>query len=115
MQETTTEILLTLNPPPFHAALPYQIKNSKFRDKATPGQGVDLHGVLEVGDQELMVREKGGAQMRFPRIQNGKRNERAGHLKKQEKGEAVVVRGKTWERVRKIFLGSSKIKVLGVH
>lgn len=42
-------------PPPFTHPFPYQIKNSPFRDKIIPCQDVDLHGVAEVGDEELMV------------------------------------------------------------
>lgn len=39
---------------------PYQIKNSPFGDKVTPGQDVDLHGVAEVGDQELIWEKETG-------------------------------------------------------
>lgn len=39
---------------------PYQIKNSIFRDKIIPGQDVDLHGIVKVGFQELMVEKRNG-------------------------------------------------------
>ena len=41
---------------------PYQIKNSPFRDKITPGQHVDLHGVAKVWNQELIMEERIGTQ-----------------------------------------------------
>lgn len=53
------ERLPTLNAPPSSPIhFPYQIKNSPFRDKIIPRQDVDLHGVAEVGGEELTVRKR---------------------------------------------------------